>query len=56
MTSYRHMTEIGEHMVEVRECCNIWPMFVRLKLALRMLQGYRLVKLCIQMCWSVKAK
>ena len=38
MTSYRHVTEIREHMVEIRKCCNVWPMFVRLKLGLKMLQ------------------
>ena len=37
MTSYAHVTEISEHMVEVRECCNVWSMFVRLKLGLKML-------------------
>ena len=37
MTSYRHVTEIREHMVEIRKCCNVWPMFVRLKLGLKML-------------------
>ena len=37
MTSYRHVTDIREHMVEIRECCNVWPMFVRLKLGLKML-------------------
>jgi len=24
-------------MVEIRKCCNFWPMFVRLKLGLKML-------------------
>ena len=38
MTSYRHVTEIREHMVEIRQCCNVWPMFVRLKLGSKMLQ------------------
>ena len=40
MTSYRHVTEIREHMVEIRKCCNVWPMFVRLKLGLKMLEEY----------------
>ena len=40
MTSYRHVTEIREHMVEIRMCCNVWLMFVRLKLGLKMLQYY----------------
>ena len=37
MTSYRHVNEIREHMVKIRKCCNVWPMFVRLKLGLKML-------------------
>lgn len=41
MTSYRHVTEISEHMVEIRKCCNFWPMFVRLKLGLKMLHWRR---------------
>ena len=41
MTSYRHVTEIREHMVEIRKCCNFWPMFVRLKLGLKMLHWRR---------------
>ena len=37
MTSYRHVTEVRERMVEICKCCNVWPMFVRLKLDLKML-------------------
>ena len=43
MTSYRHVTEIREHMAEIRECFNVWPMFVRLKLGLKVLQLRRLL-------------
>ena len=39
MTSYRHVTEIREQMDEIRKCCNVWPMFVKLKLGLKMLQS-----------------
>ena len=49
MTSYRHVTEIREHMFEIRKCCNVWPMFVRLKLALKMLQEQAcLYKTCVK--------
>lgn len=41
MTSYRHVTEFSEHMVKIRKCCNVWPMFVRLKLGLKMLHWRR---------------
>ena len=41
MTSYRHETEIREHMVEIRKCCNFWPMFVILKMGLKKLHWRR---------------
>ena len=45
MTSYRHVTEIREHMVEIRKCCNFWPMFVRLNLGLKMLHMARMTRM-----------
>ena len=47
MTSYRHVTEIREHMFEIRKCCNVWPMFVRLKLGLKMLHLVFLAEPCL---------
>ena len=41
MTSYKHVTEMREHMVEIPKCCNVWPMFVRLKMGLKTLHWQR---------------
>ena len=31
MTSHRHVTEIREHMVEIRKCCNVCEIKVGFK-------------------------
>ena len=38
MTSYRHVTKIVEHVVQVPESFNVWAMFLRLNSVLKMLQ------------------
>ena len=50
MTSYRHVTEIREHMIEIRKCCNFWPMFLGLKLGLKMLQASKKRRISCKKC------